>query len=367
MTRTIFFTETSQSLGGQELQALEQMEALKAIHYQVILFCKLESEIAKAAKLLGIEVINLRFVNGFDLYTSLQLARNCRAYQPVAILSHGSRDAILSVYAVWLAKLLYQLKSSKVFRIKTFQHGYPVSIAYNYLFTKTFVCSEFMKSKFTKNKAIRSDQIEVLYPGVNFLKLQSSTSNLSIELGTWVAENPGPIISQVGVLRGEKGHEVMLNAMVLIKQKVTNIRYLIVGDGPNRQLLENLVAELDLLQHVFFTGHVKSIKPILEISTMTVQPSVYEPLGMAQIEGLYMGVPVIASRVGGIPETITHEETGILVEPNNIAELASAVLNTLGNLDLAKQRSQKGREFVINRFSLASNISRLQKLIEEDH
>ena len=80
MTRTIFFTETSQSLGGQELQALEQMEALKAIHYQVILFCKLESEIAKAAKLLGIEVINLRFVNGFDLYTSLQLARNCRAY-----------------------------------------------------------------------------------------------------------------------------------------------------------------------------------------------------------------------------------------------------------------------------------------------
>jgi glycosyltransferase involved in cell wall biosynthesis len=112
---------------------------------------------------------------------------------------------------------------------------------------------------------------------------------------------------------------------------------------------------------------VKSIKPILEISTMTVQPSVYEPLGMAQIEGLYMGVPVIASRVGGIPETITHEETGILVEPNNIAELASAVLNTLGNLDLANQRSQKGREFVINRFSLASNISRLQELIEEDH
>jgi glycosyltransferase involved in cell wall biosynthesis len=108
-----------------------------------------------------------------------------------------------------------------------------------------------MKSKFTKNKAIRSDQIEVLYPGVNFLKLQSSTSNLSIELGIWVAENPGPIISQIGVLRGEKGHEVMLNAMVLIKQKVPNIRYLIVGDGPNRQLLEKLVTQLNLLQHVF--------------------------------------------------------------------------------------------------------------------
>ena len=64
MTRTIFFTETSQSLGGQELQALEQMEALKAIHYQVILFCKLESEIAKAAKLLGITEVELKAAFG---------------------------------------------------------------------------------------------------------------------------------------------------------------------------------------------------------------------------------------------------------------------------------------------------------------
>ena len=224
-----------------------------------------------------------------------------------------------------------------------------------------------MKLKYTQNNAIKASRIEVLYPGIDFQKLESSSGILSGELAYWIGNCDGTIITQIAMLRGEKGHEVMLNAMVLTKQKVPNIRYLIVGDGPNRQLLENLVAELDLLQHVFFTGYLKSIKPILEISTIVIQPSVYEPLGMAQIEALYMGVPVIASRVGGIPETISHEETGIIVEPNNMAELASAILNTLENLDLAKQRSQKGREFVINRFSLASNISRLQELIEENH
>jgi len=224
-----------------------------------------------------------------------------------------------------------------------------------------------MKLKYTQNSAIKASRIEVLYPGIDFQKLESSSGKLSGELACWIDNSTGSIITQIAMLRGEKGHEVMLNAMVLTKQKVPNIRYLIVGDGPNRQLLENLVAELDLLQHVFFTGYLKSIKPILEISTIVIQPSIYEPLGMAQIEALYMGVPVIASRVGGIPETISHEETGILVEPNNMGELASAILNTLENLDLAKQRSQKGREFVINRFSLASNISRLQELIEENH
>ena len=366
-SKVVFFTEKAKGLGGQELQALEQMVALKDRHYKVLLFCNSESGSATSAKDLGLDVIHLEFVNGFYLKTSLKFAKYIQMYQPIAIMAHGSHDAILSVYGIWFAKFFYGVRKIKIFRIKSYQHGRPFFFHYNVFFSKTLVCSEYMKLKYTQNSAIKASRIEVLYPGIDFQKLESSSGKLSGELACWIDNSTGSIITQIAMLRGEKGHEVMLNAMVLIKQKVPNIRYVIVGDGSNRQLLEKLVAELDLLQHVFFTGYLKSIKPILEISTIIIQPSVYEPLGMAQIEALYMGVPVIASRVGGIPETISHEETGILVEPNNIAELASAVLNTLENLDLAKQRSQKGREFVTNRFSLASNISRLQELIEEDH
>ena len=85
---------------------------------------------------------------------------------------------------------------------------------------------------------------------------------------------------------------------------------------------------------------------------------------MFQIEAQYLGVPTIASRVGGIPETILHEETGLMVEPGNVRAWADAICWVLQYASEAKQLAERGRAFVTDKFSMERNTAELIRLIE---
>ena len=172
------------------------------------------------------------------------------------------------------------------------------------------------------------------------------------------------MISHGAILRGEKGHRVILNALVEVKKSFPTVRYLIAGEGQEKPLLEAKIKALGLEDHVYLTGILHDIAPLLNASTLAVLPSLIEPLGMFQIEAQYLGVPTIASRVGGIPETIVHEETGLMVEPGNELAWADAICWVLENPIEAKRLAERGRAFVINKFSMERNTSELIRLIK---
>jgi glycosyltransferase involved in cell wall biosynthesis len=119
-----------------------------------------------------------------------------------------------------------------------------------------------------------------------------------------------------------------------------------------------------LQDNVYLAGILHPIAPLLNASRLAVLPSLVEPLGMFQIEAQYLGVPTIASRVGGIPETMLHEETGLMVEPGNVRAWADAICWVLENPIEAKQLAERGRAFVTNKFSMERNTAELIKLIQ---
>jgi glycosyltransferase involved in cell wall biosynthesis len=360
----IIFTDSSINIGGQELQALQQMRALNAAGWQTQLLCKPQSAIAKRALDMGLAVQAIRFRYAFHIPSWIAVYRIIKNHQPNAIICHGSHDAILcALLALWM-KVVHAIRIP-VYRIKTFQHGYPLSFAYNYLFTKTLTPSAYLRSLFLVNKSIDPKRIEVLYPGINFTKLANTQHALPQHIAAWLSSHPGPVIAHGAILRGEKGHSVLLHALAIVKRTQPQIRYLIAGEGQDKPLLENLITQLDLNDNVLLTGIVEHIAPLLRVSDIAVLPSLIEPLGMFQMEAQFLEVPTITSDAGGIPETIVHEQTGLMVEAGNVDHLAKAILWVLDHPLEAKQFARAGKQHVLEKFSLEANTAQLIRLISK--
>ena len=361
-TQCVLFTDSSMNIGGQELQALQQMRALSEAGWQTQLLCKPQSAIAKRALDIGLAVQAIRFRNAFHLPSWRAAYQIIQTQNPRAFICHGSHDAIVcALVALWVRVL--HGKRIPVYRVKTFQHGYPLSFAYNYLFTKTLTPSAYLRSLFLVNKSIDPKRIEVLYPGIDFAKLANMQHALPQHIAAWLSSHPGPVIAHGAILRGEKGHSVLLHALAIVKKTQPQIRYLIAGQGQDKPFLEALIQALGLDDNVLLTGIIEHIAPLLRVSDIAVLPSLNEPLGMFQIEAQFLEVPTITSDAGGIPETIAHEQTGLMVEAGNVAQWAKAIEWVLDHPLEAKQFARAGKQQVVKQFSLEANTAQLIRLI----
>jgi len=160
------------------------------------------------------------------------------------------------------------------------------------------------------------------------------------------------LIGSAGVLETRKGHEFLLEAAALLKTDGLNLRYQIAGAGPLRQQLEQHAAHLGLQEEVRFLGFVEDITKFLADIDIFVMPSLHEGLGVAVLEAMAAGKPVIATRVGGLTESVADGVTGIVVPPANAAELAAAIAKLAPAPELARQMGGRGRQRVRQHFTL---------------
>lgn len=140
-----------------------------------------------------------------------------------------------------------------------------------------------------------------------------------------------PLIGTVGRLAPVKNHTLFLQAAVLVRQKFPNARFAIVGDGAERPRLERMVNRLGLRESVIFTGWQKEVIPIYSDLDVNIISSIHEGTPVSIIEALASGCPVVATRVGGLPDLLQGGELGQLVTPNNPQALADAIIHTLEN------------------------------------
>lgn len=160
-----------------------------------------------------------------------------------------------------------------------------------------------------------------------------------------IHERPAsPTLVSIGAFRPEKGQEYLLKATAMLRDEFPDIRLILVGDGPSREALKEAIRTLGLSSHVHMTGHVSDILPYLAQASVAVFPSLTEQFGMAVLEALSAGIPVVASAVGGIPELIDDRHSGILVPPKDVTGLASAIGELLTSSDLAAALGRNGRK-----------------------
>lgn len=359
MIERVVFTESSDNLGGQELQALQQMAALENNGIRTRLVCRKNSGIAKRAALLDLQRVSVPFRNSLHPPSILALRRLLRQWRPQAVISHSGHDANVTALAA-----SFMSDRPVLVRSRTYQPGRPKAWTYNLFTDVAVVPSAALRREILANPGIAPERVQVLYPGIDFNTLErAATASLPRDVMAWLGQRSGPLVVQAAMLRPEKGHLFMLDVIAQISRQVAGLRYVIAGDGELREHLAERIGELGLSECVLLAGLLNPVAPLLKCADLVVMPSFYEPLGMAQSEALVLGVPVVASKVGGIPETVTDGETGLLVEAGNLDAWASALNWALANLPRMRQMAQDGSKRVRARFSIPANLAQLLQAI----
>lgn len=360
MLDRILFTESSNNLGGQELQALQQMRALDKVGIKTKLACRRNSGIAARAALLGLQFVEVPFRNSLHFPSMLAMRRLILEWSPQAIISHSGHDANISALSASFLR-----HRPVLVRSRTYQPGVPKAWTYNHFADITVVPSAELRREILANPHIAPERVQVLYPGIDFNALErAATAPLPPEIVSWLNGRTGPLVVQAAMLRQEKGHLFMLDVIAQISSRFAGLRYVIAGDGEQKARIVQRINELGLSESVLLAGMINPVAPLLKCADLVVMPSFYEPLGMAQSEALVLGVPVAASKVGGIPETVADGETGLLVEPGNREAWANALTWALDNLPRMRQMAVAGGKQVRAQFSVEANLANLLQAID---
>jgi glycosyltransferase involved in cell wall biosynthesis len=167
----------------------------------------------------------------------------------------------------------------------------------------------------------------------------------------------GPVVGSVGRLAPQKDHATLLEAAALLPE----VELVLVGDGPERPALERRAEELGLRGRVAFLGRRSDVPVLLPSFDVYVQSSRYEGLCLAVLEAQAAGVPVVATPVGGIRDTVVDGETGLLVPVGDPAAVAAAIRRLLDDRPLASELAAAAQESV-SAFSLDLMVERTLEL-----
>jgi colanic acid/amylovoran biosynthesis glycosyltransferase len=220
-----------------------------------------------------------------------------------------------------------------------------------------------------RSESLRQDLIQLGCPAE---KVQIQRTGVPLEYWLYeprtTPENGAWRIIQSCRLIPKKGLDDTMRAFAMILPKVPRARLILAGDGPLKADLEKLAAELGITEKVRFTGFLTQPKLIKKVqaSHLFVHPSRMgtdgnrEGIPNSLLEAMASGLPVIATRHGGIPEAVTHEENGLLVDENDPDALASAMLRVIEDEALAQRLGAGARRVIEQDFDRERNISLLE-------
>ena len=195
-----------------------------------------------------------------------------------------------------------------------------------------------------------AEKVTCVHNGVNIEQVHPSKSVTELRRELGISERDF-VIGTIGRLVPVKGQGYLLKAARLIQRQRPNVKCIIAGDGPLKSSLQATAHEYNLGNNVLFLGHRSDVYDILRLMDVFVLPSLSEGIPMALLEALALGRPVVASRVGGIPEVIQHGVTGLLTTPENEEELAQNCMAVMDDLKLGQTLGAAGQRRIEEEFS----------------
>jgi glycosyltransferase involved in cell wall biosynthesis len=205
-------------------------------------------------------------------------------------------------------------------------------------------------------------RIEVIPNGVDVERFRPRPADAALRDSLGLPQ-AAPVAGIVAALRPEKQHELFLHAAALVHRQSPECRFLIVGDGPQRVMLEALAGDLGLAGLVHFLGTRGDVLQLLALMDVFVLTSKMEASPVSILEAMASGKPVVATRVGSVPETVIEGRTGYLVAPDSADEVAANVLELLGDPVRAAVMGQAGREEVVAHWSIERMVEGYEEML----
>jgi len=240
------------------------------------------------------------------------------------------------------------------------RNGYKLAMKFN---DRIAAVSQEVEDSLIMRRKISPDQIQVIHYGVDLD--QYSTNGISkrkdIRSALRIPEGK-TVIGIVARLEEVKGHTYFIQAMQRVVEQNDNVAALLIGDGVCRPMLEEQVKSLGLDKFVHFLGKRKDVNDLLKAIDFFVLPSLSEGLPNVILEAMASGKPIIATRVGGVPEAVVQDGNGILVEPQKPDQLKTAILELLNDHEKIEDYGKCSRKLAENEFSLQKQLNDFEEM-----
>ena len=295
---------------------------------------------------------SVRMTNFLDIFAVFKIRRFLKRRDIDLVNFHSSLDhylggiAAVSIFKKKIVKVLTRHVAYKVDFLKGF-------LIYRFLTDRFIVISDFIKKSLAKDIKAAPEKIKTIYSPriyndenkISFY--ESEKTVIRTELGIKSDEK---MISLIGRLSGEKGHEILIKAAELIAKKRNDLKFVIIGEGELYDYIEKLIAERNLKDYFVLSGFKENIKKFIAASDLIIVPSGIEGMGSIIIESCAMKKAVIASDVGGIPEIIKNNETGLLFKNGDFSELAEKIMYLIDKYDLIENLALNCYNEVVKKF-----------------
>jgi len=282
------------------------------------------------------------FASIFKLKNELSEIQASRdPFGPMIVHSHGPRGSLMAYLAT-------PVGAKSVYTEHIYGEGYRLQNPINGWIQKSLLrkqnskrdlviaVSQSVKSFLLLSGIASKEQVKVIPNGIYLDNLKFKIQNLKSN------GKSAPIIGSIGSLNRTKGHEYLIAAVAELKKKYPLISLEIIGDGPEKEKLLSKIKELNLEHNVTLLGGKKDIYKYLKHWKAFILPSISETFGIVVLEAMSAGVPVVASKVGGIKDIITNQKNGILVEPRMADKIAKAVEEIIQHPVLAAKLKREG-------------------------
>jgi len=368
--RKVFFLVDSFNVGGTETQAVELARRLDPLAYDLTVGClKREGPLLDRLQKSSIEVIEFYPRGGIDsiggVREMLRLAAFLRRGGFEVVHTHDLWSNLLGVPAARIARVPVIVSSrrdlSQFAWYKTSRRAWLRRI--QNLSNIVLANADSIREVLIREDGFAAEKIRVIGNGVETEQFRTAPRERE-RLFPGVGDSK--LIVLVGNMHSDvKGHPWLIDAAQVVVQEFPATRFVLVGDGEQRKKLENRIANLGLQKSFLFLGRRKDIPEILACCDLAVLPSRAEGLPNAVLEYLAAGLPIVATKIGGISEIIHDGDTGLLVPPENSQALGAAVVRLLRNPELSRKLGRAGQEYVQRNFSFDRLIREVDGLYTE--
>jgi len=367
MKKILLYTDTPQ-IGGAELQIFLLAKFLNRSKFTPILCCSNYSSLDKWCSKFekeGIKVIRINVKHKHDPRHYFQIKKIIKNEKIDVLHAHVWNPASCR-YALMIKNIPIIITEHDPFKLSTIKNFFKKSALKRV--KKIVTVSENNRKVLQDLYPQFANKMTVIHNGIDTNWWQSQLLRFTdedykkIKKDIFHAHENTLIITTIAELHERKGIKFLLLAIPAIVEKFPNIKFILIGDGPERANLEKLAKKLNITNHVEFLGRQKGIPQLLKSSDIFCLPSRREAFGFVNAEAMITGLPVVATKVGGIPEIVEDGLTGLLIEPENSEALSKALAKLIGSEEKRKKMGQAGHNSILKNFDAKVMAVEYEKL-----
>ncbi len=355
MTRVLHLDSGPDWRGGQQ-QVFHLVAGLARRGLEQQLALRRQGALSQRATELRLPLSQLAFNSEADLSSILQLRRLIKDFCPDIIHAHDARTLGLAVTARFLGPSPKLIAARRV--------AFPISknpfsrFKYQTAADRILAVSEFVRASLLAS-GVDPKRVVVIYDGLDQKEKPAEADRTSIRQRLGIPD-AACLIGCVGSFTSEKGHSILIRGFLRINQRQPQSLLMLIGEGKLKDAHIKLAQDLGLAGKVFFPGFASDLSQLLPALDLFVFPSLQEGLGSSLLTAMAYGIPVCASRTGGIPEVVEDRRTGLLFGPGEPDSLAQAVLAAIEMPEQSQRYAQAAYQRVGNCFSV-------ERMVEETH